>query len=105
MRLNLQSLLPNFVIVDTAGASTTTSAPELHKERNRSWKFKWLQRRRGQTEARVSIIKHVFLGGRVRTKGFKHRERTVTWGVLVHNLWVLAGLEKIRQPEAQARAA
>lgn len=80
-------------------------SPELLKERNRSWKFKWLQHRRGQTEARVSIIKHVFLGGRARSKGFEHRQLAVTWSVLVHNLWVLARLEKIQQPDAQARAA
>lgn len=77
-------------------------SPELLKERNGSWKFKWLQRRRGQTEARVSIIKHVFLGGRARCKGFEHRQLAVTWSVMVHNLWVLARLE---QPAAQARAA
>jgi transposase, IS5 family len=77
-------------------------SPELLQERNRSWKFKWLQRRRAQTEARVSIIKHVFLGGRARSKGFEHRQLAVTWSVLVHNLWVLARLE---QPAAQARAA
>lgn len=77
-------------------------SPELLQERNRSWKFKWLQRRRAQTEARVSIIKHVFLGGRARSKGFEHRELAVTWSVLVHNLWVIARLE---QPAAQARAA
>lgn len=77
-------------------------SPELLQERNRSWKFKWLQRRRAQTEARVSILKHVFLGGRARSKGFEHRQLTVTWSVLVHNLWVLARLE---QPAAQARAA
>lgn len=80
-------------------------SPELLKERNRSWKFKWLQRRRGQTEARVSIIKHVFLGGRTHSKGFEHRELTVTWSVLVHNLWVLARLEQTEQSAAQARAA
>ena len=77
-------------------------SPQLLQERNRSWKFKWLQRRRAQTEARVSILKHVFLGGRARSKGFKHRQLAVTWSVLVHNLWVLARLE---QPTAQARAA
>jgi hypothetical protein len=36
-------------------------------------------------------------GGRMRSKGFTHRELTVTWTVLVHNLWVLA-----RLPQAQA---
>ncbi|HZR20572.1 MAG TPA: transposase [Verrucomicrobiae bacterium] len=79
-------------------------SPQLLEQRNHSWKFKWLQRRRAQIEARVSIIKNVFLRGRVRSKGFAHRQLAVTWSVLVHNLWVLA---RLPQPEAAeaARAA
>jgi len=77
--------------------------PRQLQERSGSWKFKRLQKRRAQTEGRVGILKNVFLGQRMRSKGFAHRELTVTWTVLVHNLWVLA-----RQPRvegAQARAA
>lgn len=58
----------------------------------RSPKFRKLQRRRAQTEARIGIIKNVFLRGRPRCKGFANRELTVTWTVLVHNLWVIARL-------------
>jgi IS5 family transposase len=76
-------------------------SPQLLEQRNHSWKFKWLQRRRAQIEARVSIIKNVFLRGRVRSKGFAHRQLAVTWSVLVHNLWVLA---RLPQPEAAAAA-
>jgi Transposase DDE domain len=65
-------------------------SPRRLTQRSDSWKFKRLQRRRAQTEARISIVKNVFLGGRMRSKGFAHRELTVTWTVLVHNLWVLA---------------
>ena len=36
-------------------------SPQALQERNRSWKFKRLQRRRAQTEGRISIIKNVFL--------------------------------------------
>lgn len=75
-------------------------SPHILQERSRSWKFKGLQRRRAQTEGRVGIVKNVFLGGRMRSKGFAHRELTVTWTVLVHNLWVLA-----RMPTADAPAA
>ncbi len=60
------------------------------KERSHSWKFKKLQRRRGQTEGRVAIVKNVFLGRPLRSKGFDHRALTVTWTVLTHNLWVMA---------------
>ena len=76
-------------------------SPQLLQKRNRCWKFKRLQRRRAQTEARISIIKHVFLGGRARSKGFAHRELRVTWSVLVHNLWVLA---RRQQPDKAADA-
>ena len=67
-------------------------SPGQLRQRNRSWKFKRMQRRRAQTEGRIGIVKNVFLGGRMRCKGFAHRELTVTWTVLVHNLWVLARL-------------
>jgi IS5 family transposase len=77
-------------------------SPQQLQQRNASWKFKKLQRRRAQTEGRVSIIKNVFLGGRVRSKGFAHRELTVTWTVLVHNLWVLARMQ-LRAEAVQAK--
>ena len=67
-------------------------SPGQLRQRNRSWKFKRMQRRRAQTEGRIGIVKNVFLGGRMRCKGFEHRDLTVTWTVLVHNLWVLARL-------------
>ena len=70
--------------------------PHQLKERMRSWKFVKLQRRRSQTEGRISIIIHNFLGCPIRSKGFSHRQMAVGWGVLTHNLWVLARLS-IRQ--------
>jgi len=65
-------------------------SPRQPKQRAQSWKFKKLQRRRAQTEGRIGILKNVFLGQPMRSKGFEHREITVTWTVLVHNLWVMA---------------
>src|SRR6266700_3048377 len=67
-------------------------SPQTLKERMRSPKFRKLQRRRAQTEGRIGILKNVFLRGRPRCKGFANRELTVTWTVLVHNLWVIARL-------------
>jgi len=67
-------------------------SPAQLKERGRSWKFKKLQRRRGQTEGRVAILKNVFLGRPMQSKGFAQRELTVSWAVLTHNLWVMARL-------------
>jgi IS5 family transposase len=80
-------------------------SPRQLRQRNRSWKFKRLQRRRAQTEGRIGIVKNVFLGGRMRCKGFEHRELTVTWTVLVHNLWVLARLPQAQAAQARRRAA
>ena len=80
-------------------------SPDQLQERGRSWKFKRLQRRRAQTEGRIGIVKNVFLGGRMRGKGFAHRQLTVTWTVLAHNLWVLARLQRSAMAEPQAKAA
>lgn len=74
-------------------------APEPFAERCRDEEFRRLQKRRGQTEGRVSIFKNQFLGRPLRARGFGHREQSVAWGVLTHNLWVLA-----RLPQASAAA-
>ena len=79
--------------------------PQKLRERLASPKFKRLQRRRAQTEGRVAILKNVFLGGRLLCKGFTARERTVTWTVLVHNLWVLARMQRAHAEQAKQAAA
>jgi hypothetical protein len=76
--------------------------PQQLKKCSRSWKFRRLQRRRAQTEGRIGIVKNVFLGQPLRSKGFDHRELSVSWTVLVHNLWVLARMCQ-RAEEAAAR--
>jgi IS5 family transposase len=78
--------------------------PRELREKNKSWKFKGLQRRRSQTEARIAIVKNVFLGAPVRSKGFPNRELTITWAVLTHNLWVIARLPQ-RKKKAELKAA
>ena len=77
-------------------------SPHELKERSHSWKFKQLLRRRAQTEARVAIVKNVFLGRPLRSKGFEHRALAVTWTVLTHNLWVLARLTLAARDAARA---
>lgn len=79
-------------------------APDQHAERVSDEEFCRLQKRRGQTEGRVSIFKNRFLGRPLRAKGFGHREQSVAWGVLTHNLWVLARLEQA-SAAAQREAA
>ena len=66
-------------------------------------KFAQLQRRRAQTEGRIGILKHGFLGRPMRAQGFAHRELALAWGVLTHNLWMLARMkqaQKKAKPEA-----
>ena len=79
--------------------------PHQLQTRSRSWKFKRLQRRRAQTEGRIAILKNAFGAGQMRSKGFAHRELTVTWTVLVHNLWVLARLPQAEEAADRQRAA
>ena len=78
--------------------------PSHLKRRKKSKKFARLQRRRAQTEARIGILKQNFLGRPMRTKGFEHREVALAWGVLTHNLWMLARMRKVKQiPLAKKR--
>jgi hypothetical protein len=78
--------------------------PAALRERMREERFARLQRRRGQTEGRIGILKREFLGRPMRAKGFAHRELALAWGVLTHNLWMFARLKK-RKPKALLQAA
>lgn len=70
--------------------------PEVLEKRMRSWKFKFLQRRRTQIEPRIAILKSEFLGKPMRSKGFEHRALTLSWAVLVHNLWVMSRMSRAK---------
>ena len=67
--------------------------------------FAEIQKRRAQTEARIGIFKNVFLGRPLRVKGFIHRELSVCWNVLAHNLWVLARLPQAEEQENSLKLA
>jgi len=58
--------------------------------RLREKKFSNFQKRRAQTEARISILKHRFIGPTIPVKGIKRQKKHVAWSVLTHNLWVVA---------------
>jgi hypothetical protein len=78
-------------------------SPAALKERMKEPRFVRMQRRRSQTEGRISILQRGFLGRPMRAKGFVHRELAVAWGVLTHNLWMLARLKREKQePVRQA---
>jgi len=68
--------------------------PERLRQRMKEQKFADLQRRRAQTEARIGILKRNFLGQPMGAKTFEHRELALAWGVLTHNLWMLARMRK-----------
>jgi hypothetical protein len=79
--------------------------PALLRQRMKSPKFASLQRRRAQTEARIGILKQGFLGRPMRAKGAERRELSLAWGVLTHNLWMLARLRKVKKAKARLRDA
>ncbi len=62
----------------------------LNKEKEE--KFKIMQKRRSQTEARISILRNGFIGNPSSGRSFEQRSKDVAWAVLTHNLWVLARL-------------
>lgn len=71
--------------------------PEIMIEQAKKSRFRNLQKRRAQTEGRISILKNVFLGRPLRNKGFQHRERAVAWAILAHNLWLLSCLPQAEE--------
>lgn len=83
--------------------ATCPRDPAALRARFREPEFVRLQRRRGSTEARLAILKQR-LGRRLRARGFAHRHLAVGWGVLGHNLWLLARL-LADQRKAAAEAA
>lgn len=76
--------------------------PQLLRRRLGEERFAALQRRRGSTEARIAIFKQR-QGRRLRSRGFDHRYLAVAWGVLGHNLWLVARL-LTDQPKVAAAA-
>ena len=79
--------------------------PTQLKVRLTEEKFHALQTRRGQTEARIGVFKNAFLGRPLRSKGFFHKQLSVTWCVLTHNLWVIARMALADERAALAAAA
>lgn len=80
-------------------------SPKQLQERLQEPKFRSLQARRAQTEARIAIFKNAFLGRPLRSKGFLHKELTVSLCVLTHNLWVIARKAIADEQSALKKAA
>ena len=80
------------------------SVPSLqHKLKDEN--FCLLQKRRGATEGRIGIFKNAYLGNPLRSKSFEHREISITWCILGHNLWKLATLAAQKRAEVEAELA
>ena len=60
-------------------------------------------KRRGTTEARIAIIKNLFVGNPCEAKGREHMKVALSWAVLAHNLWVLARREIKRREEQKKK--
>jgi hypothetical protein len=76
---------------------------DLQKRLNEK-KFINFQKRRAQTEARISILKHRFIGPAIPVKGIKRQKKHVAWSVLTHNLWVIARKIKVQSEPIQQAA-
>ena len=79
--------------------------PRKLRERMKEERFADLQRRRAQTEGRIGILKRGFLGRPMRAKGFGNRETALAWGVLTHNLWVVARMMRAESAAGGRRKA
>jgi IS5 family transposase len=76
--------------------------PNQMRDRMNEPRFRALQRRRGSTEARIAILKQR-QAKRLRCRGFAHRYLAVAWGMLGHNLWLIARM--LAQQDQDALAA
>lgn len=78
--------------------------PKRMAERKEEPRFMRLQSRRAQTEGRIGIFKNAYLGSPLRSKGFEHKDNTVVWCVLTHNLWVLARMALANEQQKRKAA-
>lgn len=58
-------------------------------------------KRRASTEGRIGIFKNRIQKGGLRSKGYHNRSQAVAWGVLSHNMWVLARLPQAKEAEIE----
>ena len=66
-------------------------------ERMQEKKFKKLQKRRGQTEGRIGIVKNTILDGSLYERQIEGKQLKIGWAILVHNLWCLARMAVIEE--------
>ena len=72
------------------------------REKLSSPEFVKQQKRRAATEGRIAILKAKFSLSDLRSKGFSNRERSCSWAVLSHNLWIISKQIFAQEEEKQA---
>jgi len=63
------------------------------------------QKRRSQTEGRISILGRCFCGNPMVQKGFDHREQHLSLSILSHNIWLLARMKISQDKQAPQKVA
>ncbi len=93
----------HFIKYGTYDATCPRSVDELSLRMNDE-EFRKLQKRRGSTEARISILQK-FTGGKLKCKGYEHRRQQFGLCVFAHNLWLLSRLRIAAREEREREAA
>ena len=77
--------------------------PLEYAERMQEDKFRRFQKRRGQTEGRIGIVKNTILDGSLYEREIEGKQLKIGWAILVHNLWCLARLP-VKEKEIEKAA-
>ena len=75
------------------------------EKRMKEKRFSVEQKRRAQTEGRIGILKNVYCGGRLKVKGFEHRENALVWAVFTHNLKKVVRMQLESKEQEKQKAA
>jgi hypothetical protein len=86
----------NVTLLEKAGVKSALCPrnPEEMRQAFQDEGFRQAQKRRGSNEARMGIVKNVFVGNPIDSRVLKYKERHLAWAILTHNLWVVARLPR-----------
>jgi len=62
-------------------------------------RFRKMQKRRGQTEARISIVRNGFIGNPGTGRSFAQRRMDTAWAIFTHNVWGVARMPEKEEQE------
>ena len=62
-------------------------------------RFRKMQKRRAQTEARISIVRNGFIGNPGAGRSFGQRRMDTAWAIFTHNVWVVARMPEKEEQE------